>query len=46
VICWDRGHPARKRAEGAQSFGLVHNTFSRFALICGWDARGTSNSLE
>ena len=35
-----------QRAAGAQSFGSYANPFSRFALICGRDARGPSNSLE
>jgi len=47
VNCWDRGRPARKRAAGAQSFRKwLAISFSRFALICGRDARGPSNSLE
>ena len=46
MICWDRGRPARKRAEGAQSFKIALNLFSRFALICGRDARGPSNTLK
>jgi hypothetical protein len=33
VICWDRGRPARKRAEGAQSLLRANNSFSRFALV-------------
>ena len=46
MIGWDRGRPARKRATGAQPFKVAVNSFSRFALICGRDARGPSQSFE
>jgi hypothetical protein len=46
VIVWDRGRPARKRAAGAQSFRSGSQFFSRFALICGRDARGRRQSLD
>src|SRR6185295_19219480 len=46
VSCWDRGRPARKHAKGAQPWEAAHNPFSRFALICGRDARGPSKSLD
>ena len=47
AIGWDRGRPARKRAEGRE--GLVRCCFSfQFALSarCGRDARGPSKSLD
>ena len=46
MIGWDRGRPARKRAGGAQFHGIRHKSGSRFALICGRDARGPSQSLD
>src|SRR5258706_11241180 len=36
VICWDRGRPARKRANGAQSFASGSQTI--FALGAHWRA--------
>ncbi len=44
---WDRGRPARKTAERHTSFaGMSDWNCSRFALICGRDARGPSQSLD
>src|SRR6188474_1249068 len=37
--------PARKRAAGARSFIRGSQSFSRFALICGRDARDPANRL-
>ena len=46
VICWDRGRPARKRAEGALSFGSSAITIFALYAHCGRDARGSSKSFE
>jgi hypothetical protein len=46
VICWDRGRPARKRAEGAKSLQRVRIVVFALRAHCGRDARGPSKSLE
>jgi len=45
VICWDRGRPARKRAEARRLLEML-NPFSALRAHCGRDARGRSKSLE
>jgi len=46
AICWDRGRPASKRANGAQSFPTTPNPFSRFALIAGGTPAVPANHLR
>jgi hypothetical protein len=45
VIVWDRGRPARN-APQARSLWKLFRSFSRFALICGRDARGPRQSID
>ena len=45
-ICWDRGRPARNAPQARSILEVSPNLFSRFALICGRDARGPGQSLE
>jgi hypothetical protein len=46
VICWDRGRPSRNAPQARSLLEVSPNLFSRFALICGRDARGPGQSLE
>ena len=46
VICWDRGRPARNAPQARRLSKILRQSISRFALICGRDARGPSKSLE
>src|SRR6185295_13277800 len=46
VIVWDRGRPARNAPTARNLSEVAGNTFSRFALICGRDARGPRQSLD
>jgi hypothetical protein len=46
VIFWDRGRPARNAPKALSASKVAPNPFSRFALICGRDARGPRKSLE
>jgi len=46
VTFWDRGRPARKRVEDAQSFGSSPYPFSRCALIAGGAPAVPANRLS
>ncbi|SRR5258705_13958370 len=44
AICGDRGRPARKRADGAQSFASCSEYIFALRAHCGRDARGPGKS--
>ena len=45
-ICWTAGGPPANAPQARNLSEATPNSFSRFALICGRDARGPSKALE